>query len=249
MTQKPQKSFILYEDYMELFNYLTMEERGELITMIFEYTGFGKIREDVSTILKMAFSTIRLTLDRDRANYMERCRINAENGKKGGRPKKDQSVEKTERFFEKAKKAYNDNEDEDDNDNDNEYENGGEDENENESQRRDDGENDLAPRGMVPLSEKAPPPLTEKSWEILREKGVPASYVEQRLARATVFAKSQKKSVGEVLCEWWKTDKLGTPPNKKLAKPQAGLEQRSYDIDEFANAAIERSWAEMLGNG
>ena len=64
---------------------------------------------------------------RDRAAYAEKCEKNVENEKKGGRPKKTAAeafAEKTERFFEKPKKPYNDNENGNDNENYNDIYNG-----------------------------------------------------------------------------------------------------------------------------
>ncbi len=99
-----------------------MEDRGKLITAIFEYSRVGSVSVELSPIVQMAFSIIRDTLDRDHEAYLEKCRRNAENAKKGGRPKKDMAPdsEKTERFFSKPKKPDNDN----DNDNDNDTDNG-----------------------------------------------------------------------------------------------------------------------------
>ena len=54
----------------------------------------------------MAFEIIRAQLDRDREKYEKICKRNAENGKRGGRPPKE---EKTQWDFEKPKKAYNNN--------------------------------------------------------------------------------------------------------------------------------------------
>ena len=47
-----------------------------------------------------------MQIDRDMAQYESKCQINRENGQKGGRPRKIQTVNgETERFFEKPKKA------------------------------------------------------------------------------------------------------------------------------------------------
>ena len=114
MTEK--NSFLLYQNFENQFSLLSMEDRGMLITAIFEYSRVGSVSAELSPIVQMAFSIIRDTLDRDNESYMEKCRRNAENAKKGGRPKKDaeHDSEKTERFFSKPKKPDNDN----DNDND-----------------------------------------------------------------------------------------------------------------------------------
>lgn len=80
------KSFILYDSYYEQLSMLSMEERGQLLTAIYEYETSGRVSVDMTPVVSMAFSFIRSTLDRDRAEYEKRCERNRENGKKGGRP-------------------------------------------------------------------------------------------------------------------------------------------------------------------
>ena len=100
------KSFILYHDFYDQMQLLSIEQRGELLTMIYEYAVNGRVMTGASPMTQFAFLGIRGQMDRDYDKYLERCQINAQNAKKGGRPKKDS---KTERFFEKPKKPDNDN--------------------------------------------------------------------------------------------------------------------------------------------
>lgn len=242
MTQ--QKSFVLYDDYFELIKFLTIEQRGDLITMIFQYAATGEEMKNDDTAVRIVFSSIRMTMDRDREKYQQRCEANKENGKKGGRPKKS---EKTEWLLEKAKKPDNDNDNENENENENDIENGGE--NEYEYDTRMGTENDRAPRGVVSPPPTEPPlPLSEKDKEELRRNGVPESYAEERLTRAEVFARSQKKRVVDILLNWWQTDRYGTPSNQKASIPAYSPWQsssKSYDVDEFIEAALRRSEEEM----
>ena len=93
-------SFLIYLDYKEQFELLTDEELGQLLRAIMLYEETGKITE-LSGMLKMAFSFIKTQLDRDREKYQSRCEKNKENAKRGGRPKKQKDIlktEKTERF-------------------------------------------------------------------------------------------------------------------------------------------------------
>ena len=107
-------------------------------------------------------------------------------------------------------------------------------------------ENDLAPRGVVSPPPTEPPlPLSEKDREELRRIGIPTSYAEERLERAAVFARSQKKRVVDVLADWWQTDRYGTPQNQRRQNPwQLSSENKSYDTDEFIEAALRRSYGE-----
>ena len=226
------KSFILYFDHERLFQMLNPMQRGLLITAIFEYERMGSREVELDDVTAMAFECIRMILDRDRVHYEEICRQNSENGKKGGRPKK------SERFFEKAKKAYNDNEN--DNENKNVNVNGSENENDN------DNDNDTVDRNGIesaaatpPAPQTAPPPLSETDREVLKVKGIPVSYAEERWGRAREFAMRQKRGTTEILAEWWQKDRL------HHKKPRDGLVPKTYDLEDFFQAALERSYAEM----
>lgn len=93
-------SFLIYLDYEEQFNLLTDEQIGQLMRAIIKYEKTKEIPQ-LEGMLKMAFSFIKTQLDRDREKYQKQCQKNRENGKKGGRPKKQKvkkETEKTERF-------------------------------------------------------------------------------------------------------------------------------------------------------
>lgn len=84
------RSFPCYLDYAEHLKLLTVEQCGELWLAMFQYEETGVLPE-FSGALQMAFSFIRSQMDRDKAAYMEKCRKNAENGAKGGRPPKSET--------------------------------------------------------------------------------------------------------------------------------------------------------------
>lgn len=75
-------AFILYTDYWEHIEMLSMEERGELFTAIFNYANDGNVPE-LPGAAKMAFSFIRKQLDRDISKWEEKRRERSESGKKG----------------------------------------------------------------------------------------------------------------------------------------------------------------------
>lgn len=82
------KAFMMYKEWEDYFESLdNMEEAGELIMALFAFAKRGEIAE-FKGALKMAFIMMTKQLDRDGKKWEERCRINAENGKKGGRPAK-----------------------------------------------------------------------------------------------------------------------------------------------------------------
>ena len=103
MSKKEKKSFVLYLSYANTLRLLTIKERGELITAIFDYEETGLEPQWLSPTVTIAFSFIRDALDRDREAYEEVCRKRSENGKKGGRPRKEQSERQEEELSPFAK--------------------------------------------------------------------------------------------------------------------------------------------------
>jgi hypothetical protein len=235
-------SFVLYTNFHTQFAMLPAEDRGDLILAIFEYEESGEVQTPLAPLPALAFSFIKDTLDRDRAAYEERCERNRENGKKGGRPKKNDSPAKTKSFSEKPKKPYNDNDNDNDIDNDIDI---------------DGGEKDC---GAVPKESVSEPPLlslfapltpmlSEREKQELKERGVPLDYVTLRLERARAYAKKHRISVSVVLWEWWQQDQHSRrAPTAARSQSPVSPEQsnKSYDLDDFWQAAVERSYA-LLG--
>lgn len=112
------ESFILYTSFYEPLKILSEKQLGKLFKAIFDYQINGNTQVDSD--IQMAFAFIKNQLDIDNGKYQEKIRKNAENGRRGGRPpRKDNQTEKangkiksekSERLFEKANKADNDNE-------------------------------------------------------------------------------------------------------------------------------------------
>ena len=103
-------SFVIYTDYMEQVELLTMEQRGILFTSIMAYASEKEL-PDMDGMTKMAFSFIKATMDRDMEKYRQTVEKRKEAGKLGGRPKADGSSEKQS----KAKKPDNDSVNDNDN--------------------------------------------------------------------------------------------------------------------------------------
>lgn len=105
VADNKQPGFVLYNTYAPQFEMLSLEDRGSLVSALFNYSMCGTIPDDLQPVVKMAFGFIKQDMDRDAEKYREKCEINRENGKKGGRPKKQTVTPETERFSEKPKKA------------------------------------------------------------------------------------------------------------------------------------------------
>ena len=123
-------SIIFYLSHYEVVQELTNEQFGRLYRALFE-TAKGndpKIDDDIK--IPFGFIKNQMVLDIDKFN--NKCLKNKENGKLGGRPKKDKSDTTTEET-KKPKKANGFFENPNDNDNDNENDNENENENENDN--------------------------------------------------------------------------------------------------------------------
>lgn len=106
-------SFLVYYDNEVIILRLRDDEAGRLFKSLFPY-GRDEIKPDFdkSPALAMAFDILSMAIDRDKEKYQNTCEQNRENGRKGGRPKKNRTdkaeTEKTERLFLKPKKTDKD---------------------------------------------------------------------------------------------------------------------------------------------
>lgn len=107
---KQKSSFLIYHEYREPLKLLTDEQRGRLLMALIDYSESGVVPE-LDGISMMAFSFIQSQMDRDSKKYENRCSSNRENGKKGGRPKKENDTEENPKkplgFEETEKKTKN----------------------------------------------------------------------------------------------------------------------------------------------
>ena len=107
---KQKSSFLIYHEYREPLKLLTDEQRGQLLMALIDYSESGVVSE-LDGISMMAFSFIQSQMDRDSKKYENRCSSNRENGKKGGRPKKENDSEENPKnpmgFEETEKKTKN----------------------------------------------------------------------------------------------------------------------------------------------
>lgn len=188
-TKKP--SFLVYYDNEVIVLRLQDEEAGRLFKSLFPY-GRKQVKPDFeeNPALAMAFDILSMAIDRDNEKYERRCDANRENGRKGGRPKKDQTkTQKSERFFPKPQKADKDKDRDKDRDRD--------------SQKDKDMQKDNI-RTVCPEPEKPAPnpsgillPLNDKtSYDVPLDKiavwkdAYPAVDVEQELKRMAAWLDS-----------------------------------------------------------
>ena len=100
------KSILFYVDWGETFNALTDEQAGKLIKHLCAYVNDEDPQTD-DPIVNAVFVNIRQQLKRDLKKYEDICLKNKENGKKGGRPKKEteENPNKPSGFYENPTKA------------------------------------------------------------------------------------------------------------------------------------------------
>ncbi len=85
------KSFLVYFDWEEPFSCLDNAELGELFRAMVKYAKSEEEPEFENKTLYLVFTFIKNAIDRDKAAYEEKCKKNAENGRKGGK-KKDEKL-------------------------------------------------------------------------------------------------------------------------------------------------------------
>lgn len=81
-------SFLVYKDNSPLVENCTDEQAGKLFKALFAFACYGEELDTDDRMLKGFYTVFRNAIVRDDAKYQERCRKNQENGSKGGRPKK-----------------------------------------------------------------------------------------------------------------------------------------------------------------
>ena len=233
MPKTKKKSFVLYEDMWDMFELLSGEERGILISAIFNYVRHGAEGLELSPLLRMAFTAIKNTLDRDREAYEEKCAKNRENAKKGGRPK---SSEKTERLPNDFSYPYNDSDNDNDNENeiDNDSDSGSGTGSENDSESEGEGFS-VSDASAPPPTAPAPRLTKEERNDLVWVERLPPSYIAEREARAAEYAGKHGGSTFEVLLKWHREDR----PNAKhtIFDPLGGEK-----YDELFFEKVDNMW-------
>ena len=79
--------FCCYHSYLKKCEKLTDQELGRLFRALLHYSMTDE-RTELAGRESIAFDFIVEDIDRAKVNYAETCKKNAENGKKGGRPRK-----------------------------------------------------------------------------------------------------------------------------------------------------------------
>lgn len=88
-------TFVLRNEYLDIFMDLSEKQAGILIKAVFLYAVKGEIFAGLTDeALKMAFKFVKKDIDYDSSKYLKSCYQNALNGKKGGAPKGNSNAQK-----------------------------------------------------------------------------------------------------------------------------------------------------------
>ena len=101
--------FPFYHSYREKTRKLSDQELGRLLRALLEYSITGQ-RPELEGRECIAFDFIADDMDRAKYNYYLTCARNAENGKKGGRPKKTDGFNKNPPVFAETQKSQSESE-------------------------------------------------------------------------------------------------------------------------------------------
>ncbi len=108
MTEK--NSFVLYKDYLDVFEMMDNEEFGQMMFAVYRYEVYGEEPTDLPDKAMIAFKMVKKNLVRDEAKYEKVCERNKKNGVKGGRPKDKNKTQETQWVISKPKKPDSDSE-------------------------------------------------------------------------------------------------------------------------------------------
>lgn len=117
-----QKFVCLYLDYLENWSHYSDAQVGKIVRTMLAYATTGEA-PTLKGQERYIWPSVKSQLDRDAEKYTSKCKSNQENGKKGGRPKKQEEPNKSDWFLEEPKKA-NKNKNENKNEKENEKERG-----------------------------------------------------------------------------------------------------------------------------
>jgi hypothetical protein len=215
MTEK--KSFVIHIDSLNVLDDLTDEQAGKLFKAIKAYQNNENI--ELESIIKIAFSPFKNQFSRDLGSYKNRCEQNKINGLKGGRPKKQngfQESEKTELVIQKPKKADSDSDSDSDSDN-----------------------KDKKPSRFTP-------PTHEQVLSYMTENGYPYNHESEKFIdfysmKGWMVGKNKMKDWKAAVRNWLKNCKL---PEKKINTQP--VDTFDYNSAEARKAQMDKEVQELM---
>lgn len=90
------KGFMLYKRYKPMIDVLSDEQAGKLMRILFAYFETWEEPQIEDGMIKMVFAMVSADMKQADENWKKMCSRNAENGRKGGRPRKAEEPTETE---------------------------------------------------------------------------------------------------------------------------------------------------------
>ena len=87
--------FTLFTDHFQFLEFLSMEQRGELLTALFKYAESKEEIDSNNDLLKTVFLVFKKKIDVEFEKYQATVERNRRNGAKGGAPKGNQNAAKS----------------------------------------------------------------------------------------------------------------------------------------------------------
>lgn len=87
MAKADRKAFLLYYNWLEALERLDPADRWKTLMALIEYSRYG-VMPELEGAAEILFIIAKPVIDSDREKYEHRCKVNAENGSKGGRTSK-----------------------------------------------------------------------------------------------------------------------------------------------------------------
>lgn len=235
-------SFVMYTEYAEQIELLSMEQRGLLFTAIMAYAA-GNDMPEMDAVTAMAFSFIRSRMDADNEKYQKTCEARREAGKKGGRPKAEQKnhdeAEKADASEENQKEAKKAN---------------GFFEKQNNPDIDNDIDNDKKESTLKGTKEKSPrfiPPTIDDVMEYCKEKRLNVDcqrFVDFYESKGWMIGKNKMKDWRAAVRNWARGQRqeLTAESSKRQGGTTKGnrfhnFEQRDYDYDALLRQINESS--------
>lgn len=200
------KYIMLYKDHLPTLREMEYDEVGRLVVALLQYATEGKTDVDMKGE-KYVFSMLKAQIDRDSSVYSARCKTNLENGKKGGRPRKEtdnqtvisETQENPSVFSETEKRQYKD-----------------------KDKDKDNIESDAVQR------KRFTPPTVNQVSEFVRENGLsnvdPQQFVDFYTSKGWVVGKSGMKDWKAACRNWNRNERGGSKPPSRIESDVADLD-------------------------
>lgn len=219
-----QKSFLFYLDNKDVLQLLSDQQLGRLLRLIMDFAETRELQDVDDPAVNMAYHFMTAQMRRDFEKYEQKCRRNAENGRKGGRPriKPDASdkSEKTGGFSEKAGKAYTDTDTDTDKDTDNDTD----------TERDTDTDTECAAKSTQ--GNTSPPTLAETAAYAQSINGV----TRPEIFHSFYESNGWKNKNGQRLCDWKAAYRYWNEQDKQKQPVQSAGNKKTVPESPMADA-------------